>query len=286
MFHGGICDLLSRDLLFPGKDDAVVCPDNVLIYFAPSMDYTKTISDATKETNERNYKMMRILKATSVICNHVGAWLYQVGDYDDYFLPENNYYAYGDIYRTFIDMGAKWIFHQGAQKRTDRSPAFAELKLYLNSKLEWDSTLNEQELIDKFFDGYFGPASATMKEMFYSMYDVCDAVGGTSKLSRDVFSQDILEYWIDLCEQALKEIEVLKSTDSTRYNLLVKNIQCEMMTPRYLLIRLYQVYKGSTFTSSNLSTIKTQFIAECKAAGVLTGNNQTTIDSVVLTYVK
>ena len=110
--------------------------------------------------------MLKILEAMGVLCKNVGAWLYQMSDYDDYFLPQNSYYTYGDLYNTFIDLGTKWIFHQGAQKRTDRSPAFAELKLYLNSKLEWDSSLDEQELIDKFFDGYFGPASQTMQEIF------------------------------------------------------------------------------------------------------------------------
>ena len=272
----------NADGTYSPIDEEVVCPDNVLIYLAPNIDYTKGLTDSS---SKENAKMLKVLKGLDAICNHFGAWLYQMSDYDDYFLPENNYYAYGDIYRTLLDMGAKWIFHQGAQKRTDRSPAFAELKLYLNSKLEWDSSLDEQELIDKFFDGYFGPASQTMQEMFYSMYELCDSNGGRATLSRNVFSQEILEYWLELCEQALQEIEVLKSTDSTRYNILVKNINCEMMTPRYLLIRLYQVYKGSTFTSANLSTIKTQFIAECKAAGVLTGNNQTEIDSVTLTYV-
>ena len=249
------------------------------------MDYTNTISDATQETNPTNYKMLRILKAMDGICNHVGAWLYQMSDYDDYFLPSNNYYAYGDIYRTFIDMGAKWIFHQGAQKRTTRNTAFAQLKLYLNSKLQWDASLDEQELIDKFFDGYFGPASQTMQDFFYDVYNVVDSNGGTTTLSRNVFSQSDLEYWISLCEQALEDIAPLKTTDSTRYNLLVQNINCEMMMPRYLLIRLYRVYKGSTFTNSQLSTIKTQFIAECKAAGVLEGNNQDVIANVNLNYV-
>jgi len=267
----------QADGTFKPIDDAVICPDNVLIYYAPSMDYTK---DLTDETSETNVKMLKIFKANSVICDHIGAWLYQMSDYDDYFLPSNNYYAYSDIYETLVDMGAKWIFHQGAQKRTTRNTAFAQLKLYLNSKLQWDTSLDEQELIDKFFDGYFGPASQTMQDFFYDVYNVVDANGGTTTLSRDVFSQSDLEYWIELCEQALEDIKPLKTTDSARYNLLVQNINCEMMMPRYLLIRLYSIYKGSSIT--NLSTVKTQFIAECRAAGVLQGTDQDVIANVNL----
>ena len=267
----------QADGTFKPIDDAVVCPDNVLIYYAPSMDYTKELNDPTSETNT---KMLKILKANSVLCNHIGAWLYQMSDYDDYFLPSNNYYAYSDLYQTLIDMGAKWIFHQGAQKSTTRNTAFAQLKLYLNSKLQWDTSLDTQKLINNFFDGYYGPASATMKEFFYRVYDVADANGGKTTLSKNVFSQEELEYWIELCEQALVDIASLKNTDSARYNLLVKNINCEMMMPRYLLIRLYSTYKGSSIT--NLTTVRNQFIAECKAAGVLTGNGQTSIDSVVV----
>ena len=154
--------------------------------------------------------------------------------------------------------------------------------------MQWDTSLNEQDLIDKFFDGYFGPASQTMQEFFYSVYAVADANGGKTTLSRNVFSQSDLEYWIELCEQALVDIESLKTTDSARYNLLVQNINCEMMMPRYLLIRLYRIYKGSEFDSSEatLANIKSQFEAECKATGVLQGNNQTVIGSVDLSYVK
>lgn len=272
---------IEKNGTYQAIDDAVKCPDNVLIYFAPSMDYTDNIHDST---NANNVKMLKILEAMNVLCKNVGAWLYQMSDYDDYFLPQNSYYTYSDLYNTFIDLGTKWIFHQGAQKRSVKNTAFGQLKLYLNSKMMWDSSLKEEDLIDKFFDGYFGPGSASMRAYFDELYNVLeDYDSGTAKLDTACFSYSDLITWMEYCDQALSDISSLASPDPTRYKTLKKNIQCEMISLKYLLIRLYNEYNGEQIT--DLEVTKTEFIAECKNLGINQGTGQTIIDSVDLSYV-
>ena len=274
-------------------DDAVICPDNVLIYFAPSMDYTDNIHDSTNATNA---KMLKVLEAMNVLCKNVGAWLYQMSDYDDYFLAQNSYYTYGDLYNTFIDLGTKWIFHQGAQKRSVKNTAFGQLKLYLNSKMMWDSSLDEEDLIDKFFDGYFGSGSLSMRKYFNELYDVLeDYSGGTAELNTRCFAYGDLLVWMGYCNQALSDIASLKTTDPTRYNTLKKNIECEMLTLKYLLIRLYNEYDGAEAYHEEYddngnaiivvnADVRSAFIAECKNAGVNQGTGQKTIDEIDLSY--
>ena len=70
---------IKKNGVYQAIDDEVKCPDNVIIYYAPSMDYTDSILDST---NEKNVKMLNILEAMKVLCKNVGAWFYQMSDFD------------------------------------------------------------------------------------------------------------------------------------------------------------------------------------------------------------
>ena len=275
----------NKDGTFEPIDDSVVCPDNVVIYLAPALvTYTKDFDSV------ENASFMNVFKGAQAICSNFGAWLYQ-DIYNDYFLPFNSFYAYKGMYTSLYEAGAQWVFHQGQQTATDKNTAFGQLKLYLNSKLAWDTSLDTDELIQKFFDGYFGPASATMKAYFDDQNAHLDkllsqgvAMMKPTLLSKNYFSKSKLNTWLGYCEQALEDIAGLEKTDPERYAQLVKNINCEAMTPKYLLIRLYSVYNGlSIGTDITLADTTTQFIEECTAAGVLVYKQHEDISGIDLT---
>lgn len=264
-------------------DDAVICPENVAIYLAPNMDYTANISDTQNQTN---VEMMKVLNGLDVICDEFGVWLYQMSMYDDYFLPANNYGAYANTYTVLNNMGAKWIFHQGAQINSPKNTAFEQLKLYLNSKLAWDCSLDEWELIDKFFNGYFGSAANKMRAFFDEVYALAKSNGGTTSLSASLFDKDTLNRWLSYCESALEDIEYLKTENAALYAQYEKNIKCEMMMPKYLLIRLYKTYNGEIVEdTASLGGADGAFTKECLSCGLEVGNGQANIKSVNLSFV-
>ena len=82
----------------------------------------------------------------------------------------------------------------------------------------------------------------------------------------------------------MDDIAGLEKTDPERYAQLVKNINCEAMTPKYLLIRLYSVYNGQSIGSDiSLADTTTQFVEECTAAGVLVYRQHEAIGGIDLT---
>ncbi len=268
-----------KDVYYPIDQD-VVCPENVIIYLAPTMDYTKNITNPNSNVNKA---MLNVIDGLQAISSDYGAWLYQLSNYDDYFLPSNTFYSYGDTYRKLVDINTKWIFHQGAQIRSPKNTAFCQLKLYLNSKLAWDSSLDETQLIARFFDGYFGQASQTMKLFFDDMCNLLDTYGSPTSPSQVYFKKDVLTRWLNYCTIALEDIKPLQATDLTRYQQLKTNIECEALMPKYLLIRLYNQYNGQEI--QNLTNVKQSFIQDCLSANVKVGNNQSKVENIDLSLI-
>ena len=277
-------------------DEDVICPDNVAIYIAPFgiIDYTAPIAD--------DNDFIKVIDGLHVLCaDNLMVWLYNLyttenyNNYNDYFLPYNTFSTYAANYQKLVDEGINFIFHQGAEKTSLKNTAFGTLKAYLNSKLAWDCTLDNSKLINNFFDIYFGDAATTMRTYFNELNTATDTqmakYGGLSfarywKGSYDgAFTQDTLITWLGYGETAKSDIAALASTDPDKYAQICKNIDGEMIMVKYLLIRLYRYYDGSAFVEADLNDVKAAFIAECKACDITVGNNQTSIDEVVLDYV-
>ena len=247
-------------------DDAVICPDNVLIYLAPNMDYTEDFSNTSNTTNQ---KMLQILDALDVICDNFGAWLYQ-DTYQNYFIPEDNFYAYKGIYSKLAEMGCQWIFHQGKQTNTLKSTAFCELKLYMNSVMAFDTSLDSQAVIDRFFNGYFGAASTDMKKYFNELNAHLAPISiGSTSCTAENFPKDKLKTWLGYCDAAIKDLASLKKTDSARYKLLVNNVECEKLWIEFMLIYLYSDYSFYSGPAS-LTEAQVYFEERCYNIGVRT----------------
>lgn len=256
-------------------DDAVICPDNVLIYLAPTMDYTEDFSNTSNSTNQ---KMLQILDALSVICDHFGAWLYQ-DTWQNYFIPEDNFYAYKGIYSKLAEMGCQWIFHQGKQTNTFKSTAFCELKLYMNSVMAFDTSLDSQAVIDRFFDGYFGAAATDMKKFFneFNKHLAPMSIGSTSSTASN-FPKATLQKWLGYCDDAIADLAYLKDIDLERYNLLVNNVECEKLWMEFMLIDLHSTYSFYPSSVNSLDKAKVHFEERCYNIGVRTAYQHTYIN--------
>ena len=66
--------------------------------------------------------------------------------------------------RFFRDCGVTEIYEQGAFQ--SRHAGFGELKVWLLAKLEWNPDLPMDQLLDRFFAGYYGKGAAKAREAF------------------------------------------------------------------------------------------------------------------------
>lgn len=251
------------------KDDSVKLRDNVCLLFAPiySVSFNHNMQD---EVNKKAEDQMRGWEACA---DHVSVWSYSAMFYN-YFMPYDTYAASQNQYKRWLDAGALWIF-DNAQWDTTAPLGFSCLKAYLNSVWSWNVNKNYNELVDGFFENYFGSASGSMRK-FYDELRIwlksrdesgMNGLTGGSHAEWDNaenWSKPLLDRWLGYCEAAKEEIADMLSSDPQRYAAICNRIDIEGMMPRYMLLEFYSSY----FSAEGLAAARRAFAADCKRLGV------------------
>lgn len=103
-------------------------------------------------------------------------WIWDyVTDFSGYMHPFPNYHVLGPNVRDFASAGATHYYAEG--ENDSDGGELAELKAFVISKMAWDPTLNDTQLIETFLDGYYGAAANHLREY---MRALTDAVAPTS----------------------------------------------------------------------------------------------------------
>ncbi|MCK4998671.1 MAG: DUF4838 domain-containing protein [Anaerohalosphaera sp.] len=92
----------------------------------------------------------------SKVCQRLYIWDYTT-NFRHYFRPHPNLEVLGPNVKFFVKYGVRGIFEQGAY--TTNGAEMAELRAWVLAKLMWDPTLDGDELIDEFLEGYYGGAA-------------------------------------------------------------------------------------------------------------------------------
>ncbi len=227
-------------------DDDIICEQGVLPWFAETLgDYTVDFyADINKDYAED-------ARAWSCLAgDDKFFWSYQHG-MNHNFIPYNSFNQMKGIYTFAKNNGYSMMFDQAAVTSAGRLPGWCNLKAYLNSKIGWDISLNMEEQIEKFFKGYFGPASDIMLKWFNN-YRAHAAVLETEEfgfngsrsiffnsLRADFWPKGLLNDWIKMGNEALAEVEKIKDSEPERYKILNANIRLEMISPYYLMAMLH-----------------------------------------------
>ena len=184
------------------------------------------------------------------ISNHMMLWTYNV-NFKDYLLPYDTFNGMPVIYKKAKESGVKWMLNQSQLDSTTVPSAWCALKAYLDKELSWDCEQDPQQLIEKFFDVYYGKASDTMMEAFlqfrvHSEY-LKDNVKGYSEnyscearlLVEQFWPKRTLLNWYDIMTSALDDIEYLKVVDMDQYVMFEKRILNERLSLIFMLVELY-----------------------------------------------
>jgi hypothetical protein len=122
----------------------------------------------------RNAPFQKDLEAWGRICDQIFIWNYTT-NFENYLLPMPNLRVIGRNIRTFVAMGAKGLFMQGAGDAIGSE--FADLRNYLISRLLWDPSLDDQALIDEFLDLHYGPSAGPIRAYLQRIQDRAQASG-------------------------------------------------------------------------------------------------------------
>ena len=125
------------------------------------------------------------------------------------------------------------------------------LKFYLNSKLQWDTSLDEQTLINNWFKAMFKDAAPIMKSLFMDMRTHAATVYAENELygnfscmnkveNKAYWPIGTLKAWIAKCDEALLSVEKYKVIDEKAYTAIKNHINAESLSPIYILLKLYE----------------------------------------------
>lgn len=226
-------------------NNGIQMDDGVYCMLAPiSMDYYKPITDIANKEYYNN------LRAWSDMSNgNLYLWYYSTNFYN-YLAPYDCFDSFAENYRVAADCNVYYLFDQRQTDERVTVTGWSTLKDYVCSKLMWDANRNPEELIDKFFDGYFGPAAPEMREIYdqlrllteYNKEHMEMGGYGTIYLSltdEKFWPKDILQQWMVNYDRAVEKIAPLQESDPALYKAYWERIQKEKLSTLYLLVECY-----------------------------------------------
>ncbi len=231
--------------------------DDVGVFYAASnINYKVSIYDESNDAAREN------ALAWFDISPAMYYWLYQVNftfypamlDTFDHFDSEG--------YQFYMSGSPMAVLNQAAFNQTNVT-AFDGLKIYLESKLLWDCTLDSDKLIDDWFEAMFGKAADAMRKLYreekahmnalydqLGVRDVADIVGhNIGKM--EYFPVAVLSRWLDIIDEAHEINRAAYATsDPETYERNKRHIDCEMVSPAYILLNFYdQEQLGEQFVT-------------------------------------
>lgn len=241
-------------------DDSVIINENSAIMFAPitaRYDIPFVANNKDDITNPHG----QVLGWDSVSSN-MFAWTYCLYPAQA-FLFFDSFDVMQQNYQLLEEHGTEMIIDQGNHfQRMDTG--WNRAKMYVMSKLMWNTDLHLGELLDDFFANYFDLAGDTMQSLFNDQRDwvanMYENIGGTGLISDDLVAQEYWQYnqlvdYMERIDQAFEEIKPIEETDPERYAALYDRILLESIQFRYLLIQLYPM----EYTASDLYDEKIRF---------------------------
>lgn len=200
----------------------------------------------THPKNECGYKA---LKGWSACAKSLFVWDYCV-NFDNYLVDFNDYDVIAENYRFFKEIGVDFLFDQGSYN--SKTPCFDELKLYLHSRLAWDSSLNTEELIDDFCKEYYKDIAEPVKEYLTAVRNRWKYI--SAKYGEDVrsggmdssyyllpqfFPKDYLYDCFEIFTRARGILETIRIEEWDKYILLKKRLKKLSIGARFLFIKIY-----------------------------------------------
>ena len=236
--------------------------DGVYCMLAPiQMDYYRPITDPLNQEYYTN------LKAWGDFANgNLYLWYYST-NFWNYLAPYDCFDSFAENYRVAAEYNTFYLFDQ---RQTDESGAitgWSTLKDYVCSKLGWDVDRNPEELIDKFFEGYFGPAAPEMRVIFDQLRLLTEynkehnEMGGNATIylsltNEKFWPKDVLQQWMVQYDLAVEKIAPLKESNPALYESYLEHIQKEKISTLYLLVECYSYNTSVTLIDAYKAEFK------------------------------
>jgi hypothetical protein len=244
-------------------DQSVVCRDNVGVYLAiaNNFEFQKSLFDDINEVGRAQ------MEGWNVLSDFIYLWLYETNFYNFMYFYDSFDFFNEDAYRYIVDLKPDMFFAQGQMYDGATGTTWSNLKTYLNAKLSWDSSLNQAELMDNWFNAMYRDAAPEMKKYFYAVRLFNSTVlekNGFYKLRSNYQKLDIpaywplavLEGWVEACDRAKLAVEKYKTNNVELYRSICNHIEAEAVSPLYMIVKLHGTKISSAYKEQLLVRLR------------------------------
>ena len=231
-------------------DDKVRVHDRVIAWFCRNANGQSVFDE------EMNSTLKTTLEGWAACAENIYYWSYGT-NFRNYMYPlESWQYATPEMYGYFCNQSDEFWFTQFQDHNNSSNTAWHNLKVYLDSKLAWDTSLNVEELIQKWMNAMYKDAAPTMYRLFLSIrsygrhvligkYELETNGDGAPELGlAEYWPIGTLEGWISQIDRAKEEVERFKVLDPELYDRICKHIEVEAISYMYILLET----QGSTIS--------------------------------------
>ncbi len=225
-------------------DNDVKMRKNVGIYLADIYaDYQQALN------TEHHERTKRIVDGWGELTDNILFWTYPNNFKFTLYMYDTYSYFTGDTLAYYASRGNSLYMETCSESSV--LTAWKSLQFWLYSKLQWDTSLDEQTLINDWFRAVFKDAAPIMKSLFMDMRTHVATAYSENKLYQNfscynnvekkaIWPINTLRTWITKCDDALKAVEKYKIIDQKLYTAVSNHIKVESISPIYILLRLYE----------------------------------------------
>ena len=231
---------LDDGTIVPIDDDVVLRP-NVGTYLA----YNLCGSDLTDEDSLGVYywKSWHLLSSFNAFWDYAGN--FQAGAYP--YFPKN----FNSDYFSFVARENPEYMYINMIQSKNGQIAFYDVAHYLYAKLRWNASLNEEELVRKYFYGVYvyEDIVEAMMGLYYEMksyYAIISKslnvdINESTTITNKDYPQPVLQSWLDQVNHAGDLLEQRKDEmEKAEYERILRYVETEAITSQYMLIDLYE----------------------------------------------
>ena len=232
-------------------------------YCGISADYTHTFYD------EQNKASLSTQLGWKALTDNIYSWYY-TGPFFNHFALYDNFDTIQTNYQLAAELGSKYLFDQAQNGAATVPFAWGALKSYLQSELMWNTHVDVNKLIDKFFKAAYGPVAQEMKDLFCDQrvhtmwlkkntsYSCSRSASNGDIGCAEFWPKPILEDWLNRFNGILAKLDDVKRADPELYEYYYYNIALERLC---CYAHLVDIYSYNTAVDTLLQ-YKTQFIAD------------------------
>jgi hypothetical protein len=225
-------------------DSAVKLRKNVGVRIADIYaDYQQALN------TEHHERTKQIVQGWGSLTKNIHFWTYPNNFKFTLYMYDTYSFFTGDTLAFYANNGQGMYMETCSQ--TSVLTTWKSLQFWLYSKLQWDTSLDEQTLIDDWFRAVFKDAAPIMQSYFMDMrthaatayaaeggmYDKMTCYNKVEKKS--LWPINTLRAWIKKCDEALAAVEKYKYIDEDLYTATTNHIHVETISPLYILLNLY-----------------------------------------------